>query len=133
MGRAAGARVEGRLAAARCERPLKVVFPLMTLGAMVGPVMIRVVGPTNGGSPPVSATVFAAGLLMLEAAVRDELPRADSIQAMAARFGVSQEAMRWRLYNFEPVEERPGELRGELNGSSLPVDRRGRAERTFAG
>lgn len=32
---------------------------------------------------------------------------AGSIPECAARFGVSEEAMHWRLYNFALVEERP--------------------------
>jgi hypothetical protein len=42
-----------------------------------------------------------------EPAVRDAFSRADSVEAMAATFGVSREAMHWRLYNFGLVEERP--------------------------
>jgi Zn-dependent peptidase ImmA (M78 family) len=51
------------------------------------------------------ANVFAAELLMPEPAVRREW--AGSIDACAARFGVSVEAMHWRLYNFGLVNERP--------------------------
>ncbi|MCC6224152.1 MAG: ImmA/IrrE family metallo-endopeptidase [Thermoleophilia bacterium] len=54
------------------------------------------------------ANVFAAELLMPEEAVRNAFPRADSIEAMAAEFDVSREAMHWRLFNFGLVEERPG-------------------------
>lgn len=45
--------------------------------------------------------------LMPEPAVRSAFSPADSIEAMAARFDVSQEAMRWRLFNFGLIEERP--------------------------
>jgi len=44
---------------------------------------------------------------MPEPAVRSAFSPADSIEAMAARFDVSQEAMRWRLFNFGLIEERP--------------------------
>ncbi|MCC6224155.1 MAG: hypothetical protein IT201_11780 [Thermoleophilia bacterium] len=43
-----------------------------------------------------------------EPAVRDAFPKADSVEAMAAEFDVSREAMHWRLFNFGLVEERPG-------------------------
>jgi len=51
------------------------------------------------------ANVFAGELLMPEPTVRDEFPRADSVEAMAAGFGVSAEAMHWRLYSFGLLEE----------------------------
>jgi Zn-dependent peptidase ImmA (M78 family) len=54
------------------------------------------------------ANVFAAELLMPEEAVRDAFTRDRSIDGLAAVFGVSQEAMHWRLYNFGLVGERPG-------------------------
>ena len=44
---------------------------------------------------------------MPEPAVRSAFSADDSIEAMAARFDVSQEAMHWRLFNFGLVEERP--------------------------
>jgi Zn-dependent peptidase ImmA (M78 family) len=50
------------------------------------------------------ANIFAAELLMPENAVRS---RADDEHDLAARFGVSQEAMAWRLYNFGLRYERP--------------------------
>ena len=73
------------------------------------PIYCRAVEPTNGGNPPEEreANVFAAELLMSEPAVRDEFARADSVEAMAARFGVSAEALHWRLYNFGLLEEPP--------------------------
>ncbi len=67
-------------------------------------------GPVRpSANPPEEreANVFAAELLMPEPAVRDAFPRADSVEAMAAMFGVSREAMHWRLFNFGLVEERP--------------------------
>jgi Zn-dependent peptidase ImmA (M78 family) len=51
------------------------------------------------------ANVFAAELLMPEPAVRDVF--AGSVAGCAEAFGVSEEAMRWRLYNLGLVEERP--------------------------
>ena len=53
------------------------------------------------------ANVFAAELLMPEELVREEWPRAATADELAAGFGVSAEAMAWRLYNFELVRERP--------------------------
>ncbi len=50
------------------------------------------------------ANVFAAELLMPEAGVREEWSRVESANDLAARFGVSGEAMRWRLYSFDLVE-----------------------------
>jgi Zn-dependent peptidase ImmA (M78 family) len=49
------------------------------------------------------ANVFAAELLMPEVAVR----AAAGDEAIAARFGVSGEAMRWRLYSFGLISEPP--------------------------
>jgi hypothetical protein len=51
------------------------------------------------------ANVFAAELLMPEPAVRSRF--AGSTAACAEAFGVSEEAMRWRLYNFGLVEVAP--------------------------
>lgn len=51
------------------------------------------------------ANVFAAELLMPEEAVRSAW--AGSIPESAERFGVSEEAMHWRLYNFRLVTEPP--------------------------
>jgi Zn-dependent peptidase ImmA (M78 family) len=51
------------------------------------------------------ANVFAAELLMPEPAVRRVW--AGSIADSAATFGVSEEAMHWRLYNLRTLSERP--------------------------
>ena len=53
------------------------------------------------------ANVFAAELLMPEPAVRDEWRRAADLDELARRFGVSEQAMHWRLYSFGVVGERP--------------------------
>ena len=53
------------------------------------------------------ANVFAAELLMPEDLVGAEFPRAASAAELAGWFGVSAEAMQWRLYNFGLVQERP--------------------------
>jgi len=50
------------------------------------------------------ANVFAAELLMPEPAVRAEFAHDGDL---AERFGVSSEAMAWRLYNLGLVEESP--------------------------
>jgi IrrE N-terminal-like domain len=51
------------------------------------------------------ANVFAAELLMPESAVRATY--GGSVVAAAARFGVSEEAMSWRLYNVGLIGDRP--------------------------
>jgi Zn-dependent peptidase ImmA (M78 family) len=53
------------------------------------------------------ANVFAAELLMPEPAVRAEWPRAATATELARRFGVSEEAMAWRLYSLGLVHARP--------------------------
>ena len=53
------------------------------------------------------ANIFAAELLMPEPAVRDEYRWSTSVAALAARFGVSIEAMHWRLYSFGLIAEQP--------------------------
>jgi Zn-dependent peptidase ImmA (M78 family) len=53
------------------------------------------------------ANIFAAELLMPEAAVRAEWSRLEDPSAVAKRFGVSDLAMCWRLYSFELLEYRP--------------------------
>jgi IrrE N-terminal-like domain len=53
------------------------------------------------------ANVFAAELLMPELAVREEFARAASAAELATWFGVSEEAMGWRLYNFGLAHEAP--------------------------
>ncbi len=53
------------------------------------------------------ANVFAAELLMPEPAVRVEFARAGSSSELAEWFGVSEEAMSWRLYSFGLVGDRP--------------------------
>ena len=50
------------------------------------------------------ANVFAAELLMPEPDVRAALA---SVEEVAARFAVSDEAMQWRLYNLGLVDEAP--------------------------
>ena len=53
------------------------------------------------------ANVFAAELLMPEEAVRAECLRAASAAELAAWFGVSEEAIGWRLYNLQLARETP--------------------------
>ena len=50
------------------------------------------------------ANVFAAELLMPEDQVREEWGRAAMVAELAARFGVSAQAMAWRLYSFGLAE-----------------------------
>lgn len=61
------------------------------------------VGVGEGRALEREANVFAAELLMPEDAVRSEAER----DGIAERFGVSAEAMGWRLYNFGLREESP--------------------------
>ena len=51
------------------------------------------------------ANVFAAELLMPETGVREEF--ATSVGGCAQAFGVSEEALRWRLYNLGLADEKP--------------------------
>jgi Zn-dependent peptidase ImmA (M78 family) len=53
------------------------------------------------------ANVFAAELLMPEPRVREEWTRPAAIDELASRFGVSGQAMTWRLYSFGLVESGP--------------------------
>ena len=53
------------------------------------------------------ANVFAAELLMPEELVAQEFPRVATAAEIAEWFGVSTEAMSWRLYNVGLVPERP--------------------------
>jgi hypothetical protein len=53
------------------------------------------------------ANVFAAELLMPEAAVRSAWSELEDVAGCAARFDVSPTAMHWRLYAFELTQERP--------------------------
>jgi Zn-dependent peptidase ImmA (M78 family) len=61
------------------------------------------VGVGEGRALEREANVFAAELLMPEGAVRSEATRVD----IAQHFGVSAEAMGWRLYNFGLCDEVP--------------------------
>jgi hypothetical protein len=71
------------------------------------PVMCRAeeVGVGEGRALEREANLFAAGLLMPEENVRAAW--AGSITTIAARFGVSEEAMHWRLYNFGLTDAPP--------------------------
>jgi hypothetical protein len=65
------------------------------------------VAPTAGRALERQANVFAAELLMPKPAVQAEWARAESAGELAGWFGVSEEAMSWRLYSFGLLEERP--------------------------
>jgi hypothetical protein len=80
------------------------------------PVMCRAEDVSEGTDRTLEreANVFAAELLMPEPAVRAGWephaaldPEADATVLLADRFGVSQVAMRWRLYGFGLITERP--------------------------
>lgn len=53
------------------------------------------------------ANVFAAELIMPEAAVRAQFDKASSIEACAVSFAVSPPAIQWRLYNLDLISEVP--------------------------
>ena len=53
------------------------------------------------------ANIFAAELLMPEPAVRAEWRRSGARDALAAAFGVSAQAIGWRLYSFGLASEQP--------------------------
>jgi hypothetical protein len=59
------------------------------------------------------ANVFAAELLMPEAAVRSAWKEISDVNALASSFDVSPSAMTWRLYSFGLVEEPPRRERTE--------------------
>jgi Zn-dependent peptidase ImmA (M78 family) len=65
------------------------------------------VGEGAGKALEREANVFAAELLMPEPTVRAEFARAASAADLGRYFGVSEEAMAWRLYNFGLVGDRP--------------------------
>jgi hypothetical protein len=63
------------------------------------------VGVGEGRALEREANVFAAELLMPESAVRTGFE--GTVAGAAARFGVSEEAMGWRLYNLGYLETKP--------------------------
>lgn len=65
------------------------------------------IAPTADRALEREANVFAAELLMPEPALREEFARAASAAELATWFGVSEEAMGWRLYNVGLVADRP--------------------------
>lgn len=73
------------------------------------PVFCRAVEAPNGKNPPEEreANVFAAELLMPEAAVRAAFGAHGSTAETAAALRVSQEALGWRLYNLGLVSDPP--------------------------
>jgi hypothetical protein len=77
------------------------------LEGRVAPVFCRaeVVGVREGRTLEREANVFAAELLMPEELVRERFD--GSLIETAAPFGVSEEAIHWRLYNLELVTTRP--------------------------
>lgn len=79
------------------------------LEGRVAPIFCRStdVGVGEGRQLEREANVFAAELLMPEPLVRAEWPRATSCAELAAWFGVSDNAMHWRLYNFGLVGAPP--------------------------
>ncbi len=96
-----------------------------TIAHEVGHWVCHVLGATSGSSPAASycraadlaadtdrlmereANVFAAELLMPEAAVREVWGERGEIEAVAERFAVSRLAAHWRLYAYGLLAERP--------------------------
>jgi hypothetical protein len=76
---------------------------------VVGPSYCRPVDLTDAADRTLEreANVFAAELLMPEAAVRDAWRDLSDIAACAARFDVSPTAMQWRLYSFHLGPDAP--------------------------
>ncbi len=67
------------------------------------------VGPPNGDARQLEreANVFAAELLMPEPLVRKKCEMSSRLEHVADQFGVSADAMAWRLYNFGLLEKAP--------------------------
>lgn len=63
--------------------------------------------PTASKALEREANVFAAELLMPEPAVREEFQRGASAAELADCFGVSEEALGWRLFNFGLITKHP--------------------------
>jgi Zn-dependent peptidase ImmA (M78 family) len=73
------------------------------------PILCRAVGPRQGADARErEANVFAADLLMPERELREAGGREPEAAALAERFGVSPEAMAWRLFNLGLADELPG-------------------------
>jgi Zn-dependent peptidase ImmA (M78 family) len=81
------------------------------LGGKGAPVMCRAEDVSEGADRTLEreANVFAAELLMPEPAVRMAYGQESDL---AERFGVSSEAMAWRLYNLGLARERPSPVPG---------------------
>ena len=79
------------------------------LEGKTAPVFCRPVDVTEAADRALEreANVFAAELLMPEERVATEFPRAAVIPELAEWFGVSVEAMHWRLYNLGLTDDRP--------------------------
>ncbi len=75
------------------------------------------------------ANNFAAALLMPRRSVeecwaeREELPLVDRIRAMAARFGVTGPAMKWRLLNLDQLTRADLPDDAEVGGVPIPGER----------
>ena len=67
------------------------------------------------------ANIFAAELLMPEPAVRAGWDELGSAESLASRFDVSPSAMRWRLYSFGLIADRP--TAEQTEGSPLQGER----------
>jgi Zn-dependent peptidase ImmA (M78 family) len=84
------------------------------LEGRVGPVFCRAeeVGVGEGRALEREANVFAAELLMPEEVVTAEFD--GTVQGTAARFGVSEEAIGWRLYYVGCLDAKPRHLRDSM-------------------
>ncbi len=77
-------------------------------GATPPPIMCRSVGPRpSADAREREANVFAADLVMPEEELRAACELDAALGPLAERFGVSNEAMAWRLYNLGLTDSRP--------------------------
>ena len=77
-------------------------------GGTPAPILCRAVGPrTSADVREREANVFAADLLMPEAELPAAVTPGAALGPLAERFGVSDEAMAWRLFNLGLTDSPP--------------------------
>lgn len=77
-------------------------------GASLPPITCRAVGPQpTTDTPEREANIFAADLVMPEEELRAAYAPDAALGPLAERFGVSDEAMAWRLFNLELTDSPP--------------------------
>jgi Zn-dependent peptidase ImmA (M78 family) len=83
-------------------------WTLHCAGASPPPILCRAVGPRPGpDAREREANVFAADLLMPEPELRAAWADEPGLGVLVERFGVSEEAMGWRLFNLGLVDAPP--------------------------